>query len=48
MAWRLVGAKHNLNQFRNTINSTLRDKPQLKVNQDSYIFIQENEVENVV
>ena len=47
MACRLVGANY-LNQCWNIVNWTLRNKLQWNLNQNSYIFIQENVFENVV
>ena len=48
MASRLVGANHYLNQCWNIVNWTLGNKLQLNLNQNLYISIQINEVENVV
>ena len=48
MAFRLVGAKHYLNQCWNIVNSNLRKKIKSNLNQNSYIFIQEEAFENVI
>ena len=39
---------HYLNQYWNMVNGTLRNKLQWNINRNSYIFIQENALENVV
>ena len=43
-----MAPSHYLNQFWNIVNSTLRNKLQWNFNQNLYIFIQENALENVV
>ena len=47
----IIGAdqatSHNLNQCRNLVNWTLRNKFQWNLNRNSYIFILENAFENV-
>ena len=42
------GRRHYLNQCWNIVNWTPRNKLQWNINQNSYIFIQENPFENVV
>ena len=46
VAW--SAPSHYLNQCRNIVNWTLRNKFQVNLNQNSYIFIQENVFENIV
>ena len=48
MACRLVGAKPNLNQSWNIVNSNLRNKLQWNSKRNPYIFIKEDPCENVV
>ena len=48
MACRLDGAKLLSDQCWNIVNWTLRNKIQWNFNRNSYIFIQENALENVV
>ena len=46
IACRLVGASYCLNQCLDIVNWALRNKLQWNINQNSYIFIQENEFKN--
>ena len=46
VAW--TAPSHSLNQCWNIVNWTLRNKLQWNFNRNSYIFIQENALENVV
>ena len=48
MACRLVAPSHYLNQCRNIVNFTDRNKLQWNVNQYTYIFSQENTFENAI
>ena len=46
VAW--TAPSHDLNQRWNMVNETLTNKLQWDINRNSYIFIQENALENVV
>ena len=48
MACRLVAPSHYLNQCWNIVNFSVRNKLQWNVNQNTYIFSQENIFENAI